>query len=55
MLDLLAAHEPAMRQILTGDADSNQQMIAINEQLGFEAGPAHRNWELDLSAVPAQS
>jgi hypothetical protein len=55
MLDLLAAHEPAVRHILTGNADSNQHMIAINEQLGFEAGPVYRDWQLDLSAVPAQS
>jgi GNAT superfamily N-acetyltransferase len=48
MLGLLAAREPAVRHILTGNAESNQHMIAINEQLGFTAGAVYRSWELDL-------
>jgi len=49
MLDLLAAHEPAVRHILTGNAESNRHMIAINEQLGFTATAMYRTWELDLA------
>jgi GNAT superfamily N-acetyltransferase len=49
MLDLLAAHKPAIRHILTGNAESNRHMIAINEQLGFTASAMYRNWELDLA------
>jgi GNAT superfamily N-acetyltransferase len=49
MLELLAAHEPAVRHILTGNADSNQHMIAINEQLGFTVQSVYSNWELDLA------
>jgi GNAT superfamily N-acetyltransferase len=50
MLELLAARAPAVRQILTGNADSNQHMIAINDQLGFQARAVYRNWEIDLAA-----
>jgi GNAT superfamily N-acetyltransferase len=50
MLDLLAAREPAVRHILTGNAESNRHMVAINEQLGFTASAIYRNWELDLAS-----
>ena len=36
MLELLAAHEPQLSQILTRNADGNEHMIAINTELGFE-------------------
>jgi GNAT superfamily N-acetyltransferase len=49
MLDVLAAHEPTVRHILTGNAASNDHMVAINEQLGFTVADAFRSWELDLS------
>ena len=49
MLELLAAHAPAVRHILTGNAGPNQYMIAINEKLGFRASAVYRNWELDLA------
>jgi GNAT superfamily N-acetyltransferase len=49
MLDLLAAHEPIVRHILTGNAASNDHMVAINEQLGFTVAGAARSWELDLA------
>jgi GNAT superfamily N-acetyltransferase len=48
MLDLLAAHEPGIRHILTGNGASNQHMIVINEQLGFTITSAYRNWALNL-------
>jgi GNAT superfamily N-acetyltransferase len=51
MLELLAVHEPGVRHILTGNAESNQHMIAINEQLGFRATSVYRNWDLDLAAT----
>jgi GNAT superfamily N-acetyltransferase len=50
MLALLMAREPAVRHVVTGNADSNQHMIAINEQLGFTVSAVYRNWELDLTA-----
>ncbi len=49
MLALLTAHEPALRHIITGNAESNRHMIAINEQLGFTPGVAYRSWDLDLT------
>jgi GNAT superfamily N-acetyltransferase len=51
MMDLLAAHEPAVRRIQTGNAGSNAHMIAINEQLGFTIAGVSRDWELDLRAA----
>ena len=35
MLDWLASAEPQLEQIETGNADANEHMIAINEELGF--------------------
>jgi GNAT superfamily N-acetyltransferase len=49
MLDLLAAHEPTVRHIVTGNAASNDHMVAINEQLGFTVACAFRSWDLDLA------
>ena len=52
MLDLLAAREPQVTQIDTGNADGNQHMIAINEQLGFRVLSRWPSWELDVAGVP---
>jgi|SRR5215469_1112613 len=53
MLDLLAAHEPGLRHILTANAAANDHMVAINQQLGFTVVGALRNWELDLTTTGA--
>jgi hypothetical protein len=37
MLGLLAQREPALRWIITGNAESNRHMILINEALGYRA------------------
>jgi RimJ/RimL family protein N-acetyltransferase len=52
MLDLLATAEPDLRRIMTGNADSNQHMIAINAELGFRILDEQQSWELDVTAVP---
>jgi RimJ/RimL family protein N-acetyltransferase len=39
MLDLLAAAEPQLERIATGNAAVNAHMIAVNEQLGYEVVP----------------
>ncbi|HZC62004.1 MAG TPA: GNAT family N-acetyltransferase [Streptosporangiaceae bacterium] len=52
MLDLLAAREPQVARILTGNADGNQHMIAINERLGFRVLGRWPSWELDVADVP---
>ena len=53
MLDLLAARQPAVRHIQTGNAGGNAHMIAINEQLGFTIAGTSRDWELDLASQHA--
>jgi GNAT superfamily N-acetyltransferase len=50
MLELLAREAPGVRRILTGNAGSNEHMIAINERLGFAVSDVYRSWELDLTA-----
>jgi GNAT superfamily N-acetyltransferase len=52
MLDLLAAREPQVTRIVTMNADGNQHMIAINEQLGFRVLSRWPSWELDVADVP---
>jgi hypothetical protein len=52
MLDLLAAREPQVTRIVTMNADGNQHMIAINEQLGFRVLSRWPSWELDAADVP---
>jgi len=52
MLDVLRRQAPEVRHILTGNAGSNEHMIAINEQLGFTVRHVYRDWELDLTASP---
>lgn len=53
MLDRLAAEEPQVTRILTGNDEGNDHMIAINEQLGFEVLDRWPWWELDVADVPA--
>ena len=49
MVDLLAETMPEVDRITTDNAGSNQHMIAINAQLGFEISGVTRSWELSLS------
>ena len=51
MLELVSGHEPGIRRILTGNAESNEHMIAINAQLGYQVSDVYRSWELDLAAT----
>ncbi len=55
MLDLLASQAPQVDRISTGNAGSNQHMIAINEQLGFVVADTYRSWELKLAGGAGQS
>lgn len=51
MLDWLATAEPQIERVVTGNAASNEHMIAVNETLGFELyGPGWQFCEL-----PAES
>lgn len=52
MLEWLAVAEPALERIVTGNAEVNQYMIAINEQLGYELlSPAEQTYELPVAAA----
>jgi GNAT superfamily N-acetyltransferase len=50
-LELLGRTAPHVRRVTTGNASSNEHMIAINEQLGFQATSVYRRWELELSQL----
>src|SRR5215469_1257506 len=51
MLDLLAEAAPELDRVATNNAGSNEHMININAQLGFEVTGVTRDWELDLTAT----
>jgi RimJ/RimL family protein N-acetyltransferase len=51
MLELLADAEPALRHIMTGNADGNKHMIAINDELGFRILDHWQSWQLDVPAA----
>jgi GNAT superfamily N-acetyltransferase len=53
MLELLADHEPQLDQIVTGNADGNEHMIAINAELGFRVIDHWLSWELPVASVLA--
>ena len=50
MLELLAAAEPQLEWIETGNAAVNEHMIAVNEQLGYKvAEPGWRFYEMPVA------
>jgi GNAT superfamily N-acetyltransferase len=52
MLELLAAAEPQIEWIATGNAAENAHMIAVNEQLGYEVVPPGWNfYEIPVADV----
>jgi GNAT superfamily N-acetyltransferase len=51
MLELLAKREPQLRRVITGNADSNKHMIAINSALGFKVLDRWSSWEMDVAAA----
>lgn len=56
MLELLAGREPQLERIITGNADVNEHMIAINAALGYQILDHWLSWELavaDVLALPA--
>jgi len=53
MLDLLAEREPQLRWIITGNADGNAHMIAINALLGFQIFDRWASWQLDVAKALA--
>jgi GNAT superfamily N-acetyltransferase/RimJ/RimL family protein N-acetyltransferase len=55
MLDLVIRHEPGLRRILTGNAESNVHMTRINAELGYKVDAVYHSWQLDLPAGNARS
>jgi GNAT superfamily N-acetyltransferase len=52
MLGLLAAAEPGLEWIATGNAATNKHMIAVNEQLGYKVvEPGWRNYEIPVASI----
>jgi RimJ/RimL family protein N-acetyltransferase len=52
MLEWLAKAEPALDRIVTGNASTNQYMIAVNEALGYRLlSPAEQTCELPVAAA----
>jgi hypothetical protein len=52
MLDWLASAEPRVERVATGNAASNEHMIAVNEALGYEVvEPGYRHCELAVAGV----
>ena len=54
MLELLADREPRLERIVTGNADSNEHMIAINNELGYQLLDHWLSWELAVADVLAR-
>jgi GNAT superfamily N-acetyltransferase len=52
MLQLLAAHEPQLTQILTLTGEGNEHMDAINTELGFTVLERQLSWSLETVRVP---
>lgn len=51
MLELLAEREPQLRWIITGNAATNEHMIAINDALGFRVFSQWAFWHLPVASV----
>jgi GNAT superfamily N-acetyltransferase len=55
MMDWLAEAEPQLEHILTGNADANRHMIAINEALGYHVHNRWASWQSDVQKALASS
>jgi GNAT superfamily N-acetyltransferase len=51
MLELLAELEPAIRHITTFNAERNDHMISVNEQLGYQVSDYFQSWNFDVGAA----
>jgi GNAT superfamily N-acetyltransferase len=52
--ELLAEAEPQLKRVVTGNSETNDHMIAINEALGYQIlGPTVRFWELPAAGPGA--
>lgn len=51
MLQKVFAERPTAERIRTGNADSNQHMLAINHALGFKPYIAHTVWQIEVEKL----
>jgi GNAT superfamily N-acetyltransferase len=51
MLELLTEREPALRHVVTYNAEQNRHMVAVNEQLGYQVIDHFQAWEYDVAAA----
>lgn len=54
MQELLAARAPGVRRIMTENGESNEHMVAINEQLGYRITDRLLSWELPVADALAR-
>ncbi len=55
MLELLAEREPQLTRIITGNADENRHMIAINAELGFAVLDRWPSWQAEVAQALAHA
>ena len=53
MLEWLAEREPQLTRIVTGNADGNEHMIAINDELGYTVLDRWPSWEMEVARALA--
>jgi GNAT superfamily N-acetyltransferase len=53
LTEMLTEAEPRVRRVLTGNADANEHMIAINAELGYTVLDQWQIWDLDVTAFRA--
>jgi RimJ/RimL family protein N-acetyltransferase len=51
MLELLAEREPALRHVVTYNAEQNEHMVAVNEQLAYRVTDYFQAWEWEVAAL----
>jgi GNAT superfamily N-acetyltransferase len=52
MLEWLRAERPEIREIETDNADDNEHMLAVNEELGFRRQREYRDYQADAADLP---
>lgn len=51
MLQKVFAERPVVTHIRTGNADSNEYMLAINQKLGFKPHLAYAGWQIEIEKL----
>ena len=51
MLERIRHERPQVQRVLTGNAYSNEPMLAINNALGFKLISTRTEWQADVAAL----